>query len=468
MYILPRIKRFAAACMAVLITVAIIGVSNGENLVTTSAAPESSEYEQRLKELEEEQQELDEKIAAADQSLNGEKKKLEAVNQKIENIKEKIAAVEEYTKEIEDKMVTLDEQMRETQYALTAQEEDIKSGVNDFMERIRVMYIAGTDTYTDVLVNSSDFYDILMRLELVKRVAGHDNEVITGLIAQKDEIEKTKSALEEQSAELKATSGEYSQQLKSLAEEQAELLKLQLEYDEKIAQLESDKSDYENEADKLSDEYDKVSQEAETTTTTTTTTTKPETSPPAQTTTDDEDNHSQQATTTTTVTTTPEADDESEDNTQTTTTTTTQQTPDSDNDMDSSGGGSSSSDQTKIDIVVNYAKSMVGGDYVWGGSSFGATDCSGLVMLSYAQIGISLPHKASYQAEYGSSVSYDNMQPGDLIFFGGSSYSSIYHVAMYIGDGRMVHAENSYTGIVISNVASFSKYNNITCIKRLI
>ena len=111
---------------------------------------------------------------------------------------------------------------------------------------------------------------------------------------------------------------------------------------------------------------------------------------------------------------------------------------------------------------------MVGGRYVFGGSSFGATDCSGLVMLSYAQIGISLPHKASSQAGYGTSVSYDNMKPGDLIFFGGSSYSSIYHVAMYIGDGRMVHAENENTGIVISNVASFSKYNNITCIKRLI
>ena len=122
----------------------------------------------------------------------------------------------------------------------------------------------------------------------------------------------------------------------------------------------------------------------------------------------------------------------------------------------------------QISTVVNYAKSMVGGRYVWGGSQFGATDCSGLVMLSYAQIGISLPHLASAQAGYGTSVSYSNIQPGDLVFYGGSSYSSIYHVAMYIGDGKIVHAESSATGIVISYYDSVARYNNVTCIKRLI
>lgn len=477
MYILPRIKKAAAICLAVLIAAAVLGTSNGENLVTTSAAPESTDYQQRLKEIEEEQSELDKKIAAADESINGEKQKLDAVNQKIENVKEKIAAVEEHTKEIEDEMVALDEEMRETQYALSSQEEAIKSGVNDFMERVRIMYIAGTDTYTDVLVNSSDFYDVLMRLELVKRVAGHDNDVISSLMAQKDEIEKTKSLLEEQSEKLKAKSKEYSEQQKSLSEEQAELLKLQLEYDEKISQLESEKSGYENESDKLSDEYGKVSGNAAKTSTSAGTKTDGAASTKKTTAATDSGSETEKSTTTkkTTVTTASEDSGEPEDTTttkkQTTTAkpvTTTQEKPVTTTTTGSSGGGDSSYDQTKIDIVVSYAKSMVGGRYVFGGSSFGATDCSGLVMLSYAQIGISLPHKASSQAGYGTSVSYDNMKPGDLIFFGGSSYSSIYHVAMYIGDGRMVHAENENTGIVISNVASFSKYNNITCIKRLI
>ena len=118
--------------------------------------------------------------------------------------------------------------------------------------------------------------------------------------------------------------------------------------------------------------------------------------------------------------------------------------------------------------VIEYAKGMVGGSYVWAGEQYGATDCSGLVMLSYAQIGINLPHLASMQAEYGSDVARSDIQPGDLVFFGYGDYSSIYHVAMYIGDGKIVHAESTDTGIVISYLDSVAQYNNITCIKRLI
>ena len=122
--------------------------------------------------------------------------------------------------------------------------------------------------------------------------------------------------------------------------------------------------------------------------------------------------------------------------------------------------------QAKIDKVLSYAKSNVGGAYIWGGASYRACDCSGLVMLSFGQVGMSLPHYAASQANYGTTVSYSELEPGDVVFFGGSSYSSIYHVAIYIGGGRIVHAENSSTGIVISDLASFSRYNSITTIKR--
>ena len=124
-------------------------------------------------------------------------------------------------------------------------------------------------------------------------------------------------------------------------------------------------------------------------------------------------------------------------------------------------------DASKAETVVAYAKSNVGGSYVWGGASFKACDCSGLVMLAYSQVGISLPHYTGYQATYGRKVAYSDMQPGDCIYFGTSPANS-YHVAMYIGGGRMVHAENSRTGIVISNVATFSIYNHICCIRRFL
>ena len=232
-----------------------------------------------------------------------------------------------------------------------------------------------------------------------------------------------------------------------------------------IEQIKNDKSDLEDKSQQVDNKYAEVSSKANTTTTTTTTkkkttTTKKSgnsgektttTKKPAQTEKPDE--------TTVQTTTTPQetAKPKPETSKKTTTTTTAAPAPKPDN-----------SSSSKIDTVVSYAKSMVGGAYVWGGSQFGATDCSGLVMLSFAQVGINLPHFAASQALYGTTVSYNNMKKGDVIFFGGASISSIYHVAIYIGDGKMVHAQNTATGIVISNVEYFSRYNNITIIKRLI
>ncbi len=481
MYILPRIKKISACCLAVIITLTVVGSTKGENLVTTYANPENASYEAKIKDIEDRQKELDKKISQADDSISGEKEKLDAVNKKIDTVLEKIKTSQEYSTQIEDQMVKLDSQMRDIQNELTGKEEDIKTDVNDFMQRVRVMYVAGSTSYTDVLVSSSDFYDVLMRLELVKQVAAHDNDTINGLYDQKQDIEDVKDKLKKKSEDLQKKSKEYGEQQKKLVDEQTELLKLQSEYDTKIAELENQKSGYLNDADKLESERAKESEKANTTTKKTSksdssdsdkTTTTKKTGGKTTTADDSRDPNSSESESATkkpadttkatekTETNKPETTTKQNTTTPKPTTTTSKPapTPPSDN----------NSNQQKIDIVVNYAKSMVGGKYVWGGEQFGATDCSGLIMLSYRQVGINLPHYAASQANYGKSVSYGNMQPGDVIFFGGSNYSSIYHVAMYIGNGRMVHAENSNTGIVISDVANFSKYNHITCIKRLI
>ena len=81
---------------------------------------------------------------------------------------------------------------------------------------------------------------------------------------------------------------------------------------------------------------------------------------------------------------------------------------------------------------------------------------------------MSLPHYAASQAYYGTDVAYNDMIPGDVIFFGYGSYASIYHVGIYLGDGRMVEAQCEETGIVISNLSNVLTYSQITAIKRYI
>lgn len=92
------------------------------------------------------------------------------------------------------------------------------------------------------------------------------------------------------------------------------------------------------------------------------------------------------------------------------------------------------------------AMSQRGKMYVWGAAGPDNYDCSGLTMWAYAQVGISLPHSSRAQYGYGKSVPYGQWKAGDLLFYGGSA-SSIHHVAMYIGDGMLVHASQSGTPV---------------------
>ena len=100
--------------------------------------------------------------------------------------------------------------------------------------------------------------------------------------------------------------------------------------------------------------------------------------------------------------------------------------------------------------VVNYALQFVGNPYVWGGTSLTkGVDCSGFTMQVMKQFGVSLPHYSGAQAKMGKPVKSSEMRPGDLIFYANSS-GTVNHVAIYIGNGQVVHAASRKSGIKIS------------------
>ena len=102
--------------------------------------------------------------------------------------------------------------------------------------------------------------------------------------------------------------------------------------------------------------------------------------------------------------------------------------------------------------IVNYALQFVGNPYVYGGTSLtNGADCSGFVMRIYADFGYSIPRTADVQGTVGTEVSLSALAPGDLVFYDNGT-GSIKHVALYIGNGQVVHASSSTTGIIISNV----------------
>ncbi len=101
--------------------------------------------------------------------------------------------------------------------------------------------------------------------------------------------------------------------------------------------------------------------------------------------------------------------------------------------------------------LVSYAAQFVGNPYVWGGESLtNGCDCSGFTMLVYARYGIELPHYTVTQATFGTPISEEDLQPGDLVFFERGNY--IYHVAIYIGNETIIHAAGTGSGICFSNL----------------
>jgi len=110
---------------------------------------------------------------------------------------------------------------------------------------------------------------------------------------------------------------------------------------------------------------------------------------------------------------------------------------------------------TEAAIVIQAALSRIGSPYSWGAAGPNSFDCSGLVMWSFQQAGIALPHSSQALAAGGQPVALSDMQPGDVVTY----YSDASHVALYIGDGMMVHASTYGMPVKVAPVGDAPIYD---------
>lgn len=126
-------------------------------------------------------------------------------------------------------------------------------------------------------------------------------------------------------------------------------------------------------------------------------------------------------------------------------------------------------DRALVDVrsVLSLAHSKLGTPYSWGGNGARGFDCSGFTRYLYDQVGINLPRVAADQFHHGLTVAKDDLQPGDLVFFGYYGSKTIGHVGVYVGGGQFIHS-SSRRGVIYTPMNNPYYVQNYKGAKRVI
>lgn len=132
-------------------------------------------------------------------------------------------------------------------------------------------------------------------------------------------------------------------------------------------------------------------------------------------------------------------------------------------------GTSAQGSAAKGEALVTWARQYVGTPYVRGGEDLEkGADCSGFTQSVFKHFGVKLPRSAYRQSLTGTPVEPGELQPGDLMFFKTDDYAPVTHVAIYAGDGKILHASGVKTGVIISKLKKNWQNGDFVCAKRML
>ena len=421
-------------------------------MLTVSVSP--CVYSVTSSDLKKEKEELERQKKQAEQEKNAAQKELDAANAQASSISGEMAGIKEEIDEtdnalvetlgaidmVKDEIDEINGQIKET----TAKYKEAKANedeqYNAMKLRIRYMYEKGNTTYVQLLIESQGFSDMMNKAEYIEKLYDYDRKLLLKYIDAKEEALKIKGQLEEEESELesakyeleeeesylneileekKAEYGDY-QVLLNDAKSQVSVFKAQVaNKNNAIKNLQAQAELKQKEIDtaiKKEEEERKAAEEAA--------------RAAAQSSSSSSGGSSSRSYATGSASTT------------------------------SSAGGSYRSPSdfggSTGERIIAYAKQFVGNPYVAGGTSLTqGADCSGFVWRIYKDFGYSIPRLG--KRNIGTEVSYENAQPGDIVCYPG-------HVALYCGDGTIVHASTARTGIKIGSIG----YRDWITIRRVI
>ena len=415
-------------CAAVFFSTYDIGAGLGISLVQAA----------KKDDLKQQNQEDQDKLDDIDDQVNELEEEQEGIDAEIEMLSNEIAELMASISLLEEEIEAKKAQIEQAKIDLAAAQEVERTQYEAMKVRVKAMYESGETSMLDIIFSSSSMQDMLNKADYIEKMHEYDKKVFTNykiarqnvedlkenleieeseLEAAQEGLEEEMASVEEARAELEAISEDYAVQI-SKARQQAEVYKSQIKQrNAQIKQIEAEeeRKRKEEEERKRKEEEERKRKEEEAK--------------------KNSQNSSNTASDSSTTTEKPAA------------------TAKVDTSSIMAANGSARGKE-----IASFACGFVGNPYVAGGTSLtNGADCSGFTQSVFKQYGYSLPRNSTSQRSVGREVIYAEAEPGDIICYPG-------HVAIYIGNGKIVHASSAKTGIKISNAL----YRDILCVRRVV
>ena len=267
-------RRATALLTAIAISVSL-AVYSGTTVVNADST--QAQLESELADIKKKQDEIDKAIKETKGDISHEKENQEKIDEQIKTTEEYIRTLTDLIKEFNLQIEGLEldisarqAEIADTEALIEQERQEIEAGILVYEKQLRVMYISGEDSYASVLAGASNFFDMLMKMELVKRVADSNNEFIGQLISIKDSYEQNKADLQDKVKGLENAISEMENKKTEVealkAEWDGQLSDLEALYSESKAEikaLEEMKKSYEENREELEEEAEKREKEIE-------------------------------------------------------------------------------------------------------------------------------------------------------------------------------------------------------------
>ncbi len=423
-----RYRRLAAACLCAAVLFTTYDIGSTHEFYQVQAAKKDDLKQQN----EDDQDKLDDvndrmnELAEEQEGIDAE---ITALSNDIAQIMASISLLEE---EIEAKKAQIEQARLDLAEAQRVEREQYES----MKVRVKAMYESGQTSFLDIIFNASSMEDMLNKADYVEKMQEYDRKMFTNYQIARQNVEDLKENLEIEESELEAAQEGLQEEMDSVEEARAELETISADYAVQISKAKQQAEVYKSQIKQRNAQIKQI-EEAERKAAEEAARKKAEEERRRREEEAKKNNSNKNNNSSTASNTTPPAAGTASVN--------------KDAIMAAKGGA-------KGKEVAVFACGFVGNPYVAGGTSLtNGADCSGFTQSVYKSFGYSLPRSSTSQRSAGREVSYADAEPGDIICYPG-------HVAIYIGNGKIVHASSAKTGIKISNAL----YREILCVRRVV